>query len=227
MLAYAAHRRQRRRPSPATLSLIVGGHAVAIAFLVTAKMEVNPFVPKRPIVIDPIELPKPPPPPEPKPQSESKIPLQQQTSVITPTPPLYPPLPDNPVVDAGPPTTDVIPDIRPIIEAPLGPTVEPLPPAAEPVKVAARLATPADLLRPPYPDSKLRSEEEAVLKLRLAIDARGRVTSVEPVGQADPQFLEAARRHLIRTWRYWPATEDGRPVASTLVITLRFELRDV
>ena len=227
MLAYAAHRRQRRRLSPATLSLIVGGHAVAIAFLITAKMEVNPFVPKPPIVIDSIELPKPPLPPEPRPQPDARTPPQESPSVITPTPPLYPPLPDSPVVDAGPATTDVIPDIRPIIDAPLGPRVDPLPPPAEPVKVAARLATPPDLLRPPYPDAKLRSEEEAVLRLRLAIDARGRVTGVEPVGRADPQFLDAARRHLIRTWRYKPATEDGRPVASTLVITLRFELRDV
>ena len=227
MLAYAAHRRQRRRLSPATLSLIVGGHAVAIAFLVTAKMEVNPFVPTPPIMIDPIELPEPPPLPEPKPQPDTRTPTEQQPSVITPTPPLYPPLPDNPVVDAGPITTDVVPDVRPIIDAPLGPKADPLPPIKEPVKVAARLATPTDLLRPPYPDSKLRTEEEAVLKLRLGIDERGRVVSVDPVGRADPEFLQAARKHLIRHWRYRPATEDGRAIASTIVITLRFEMRDV
>ena len=62
---------------------------------------------------------------------------------------------------------------------------------------------------------------------RLGIDARGRVVSVDPVGEADAEFLSAARRHLIRTWRYKPATEDGRPVATTITITLRFELRDV
>ncbi|WP_205479901.1 energy transducer TonB [Sphingomonas arenae] len=226
MLAYAAHRRPRRHLSPTMLSLIIGGHAVAIAFLVTAKMEVNPFVPKTPITIEPIPLPKDPPPPEPRPKTDPRTPAQQQPSVITPTPPLYPPLPDNPVVDSGPATTDIIPDIRPIIDAPLGPKVEPLP-IKEPVKVAARLATPADLLRPPYPDSKLRTEEEAVLKLRLGIDERGRVVSVEPVGAADPEFLQAARKHLIRTWRYKPATEDGRPVATSITITLRFEMRDV
>jgi len=208
------------------LSLIVGGHAVAIAFLVTAKMEVNPFVPKPPLIIEPIDLPKPPPPPEPQPKPKAE-PQQSRRSVITPTPPLYPPLPDNPVVDSGAPTTDVVPDIRPIIDAPLGGTVQPLPPMKEPVKVAARLATPSDLLRPPYPDSKLRSEEEAVLKLRLRIDERGRVVSVEPVGTADPDFLQAARKHLIRTWRYKPATEDGRPVPTSITITLRFEMRDV
>ena len=225
MLAYAAHRRPRRPLSPAMLSLIVGGHAVAIAFLVTAKMDVNPFVPKTPITVETIPLPKPPPPPPPEPQPQAER-QQSPSSVITPTPPLYPPLPDNPVVDSGPPTLDVIPDVRPIIEAPLGPMVQPLP-LKEPVRVAARLATPVDLLRPPYPDSKLRSEEEAVLKLRLGIDERGRVVSVEPVGAADPDFLQAARKHLIRSWRYKPATVDGRPVATSITITLRFELRDV
>jgi len=37
-------------------------------------------------------------------------------------------------------------------------------------------------------------------------------------------FLEAARRHLIAHWRYRPASEDGRAIASTAVITLRFQL---
>jgi protein TonB len=86
--------------------------------------------------------------------------------------------------------------------------------------------TPSDLLRPPYPESKRRTEEEAVLRLRLTIDDRGRVTAVDAIGTADPAFLAAARSHLIRYWRYKPATEDGRVVASTLTITLRFELEE-
>ena len=94
------------------------------------------------------------------------------------------------------------------------------------VRVGPRAATPPDLLRPPYPEAKRRTEEEAVLRLRLAIDDRGRVTAVEPVGAADPAFLAAARSHLVRYWRYRPATEDGRAVATSLTITLRFELED-
>ena len=52
------------------------------------------------------------------------------------------------------------------------------------------------------------------------------MTSVEPVGSADPAFLEAARRHILARWRYRPATEDGRAVASSTVVSLRFELND-
>ena len=101
------------------------------------------------------------------------------------------------------------------------------PPQPAPVRVAARFNTPASALRPPYPNDKLRLEEEATLRLRLAIDARGRVTAVDPVGAADPSFLEAARRHIIRSWRYKPATEDGVPVGSSTVITLSFRLEEV
>jgi protein TonB len=70
----------------------------------------------------------------------------------------------------------------------------------------------------------LRDGEEATLKLRLSIDERGRVIAVDPVGAADPLFLAAARKHLMARWRYQPATEDGRPVATTTTISLRFEL---
>jgi protein TonB len=58
------------------------------------------------------------------------------------------------------------------------------------------------------------------------IDERGRVVAVDPIGRADGIFLAAARRHLIAHWRYKPAMEAGRAVASTLVVTLRFQLDD-
>jgi hypothetical protein len=60
-------------------------------------------------------------------------------------------------------------------------------------------------------------------QLALAVE-RGRVVAVEPVGPADPAFLNSARRHLLSRWRYRPASEDGRAVASTTIITLKFRL---
>ena len=86
------------------------------------------------------------------------------------------------------------------------------------------MATAERLLRPPYPESQRMLEEEATLTLKLSIDASGRVVAVEPVGSADRAFLDSARKHLLSVWRFTPATEDGKPVPSTKVITLRFEL---
>ena len=101
------------------------------------------------------------------------------------------------------------------------------PPKPAPVRVPARFKTPASALKPPYPNDKLRLQEEGTLKLQLTIDWRGRVTAVDPVGSADPSFLEAARRHVIRAWRYKPATEDGVAVGSSTVITLSFRPDEV
>ncbi|HEX7930917.1 MAG TPA: energy transducer TonB, partial [Sphingomicrobium sp.] len=117
-----------------------------------------------------------------------------------------PPLPDQGSIGTG---TETIP--TPV-------------PDADPVRIVARFVTPERLIKPPYPADKVRLEEEAVLRLKLSIDDRGRVVSVEPVGRVDRSFFEAARRHLIANWRYKPATEGGRAVASTTVISLTFRL---
>jgi protein TonB len=116
-----------------------------------------------------------------------------------------------------------LPDPGPI--AGTKPLPNPVPkPTPAVVRTGPRFATPDWALRPPYPADKQRLEQEAVLKLRLTIDERGRVVAVDPVGNADRSFLDAARKHLIAKWRYKPATEDGRAIPSSTVITLRFEL---
>lgn len=97
-------------------------------------------------------------------------------------------------------------------------------PISEPVRHDPRLLTPASELKPPYPPSKIFSEEEGTLRLRLTISESGRVTAVDPVGIADREFLDSARRYLMAHWRYQPATEDGHAIASFTVITLRFQL---
>ena len=224
MLAYAAHRRSRRHLSPPTLIAIVGVHAVALTLLATAKMEGGPIkgVITKLIPIAPeIDPPPPPPPPPQTPQPARPTPRDSQidrTAPIVPTG-AQPTIP----LDDGPPVSNTDPVIGPSVE-PLPPVI-PDPPKVVPLRPTAPvLATPADQLRPPYPEAKRRLEEEATLRLRLGIDSRGRVTTVEPVGTADPLFLASARGHLLRYWRYRPATEAGQPVTTSIVVTLRFRL---
>lgn len=229
MLAYAANQRSRRRLNPSTLLLIVGGHAVAIGLLITAKMTIDVFERPGPTVIYDVPLDPPPPDaPKPKPQVQRDTVLPPPPdSRVDNFPPIIPrPVPNAEAFDTGPAIASDIPDIGPALNTPLGPTQPVVPTPAMVVKVGPRAATPADLLRPPYPESMRRSEAEAVLRLRLSIDERGRVTAVEPLGTADPAFVASARSHLTRYWRYRPATEDGRAVSSSLVITLRFELEE-
>jgi len=226
MLAYATPSRRvsGRTGSPKALTLIVAGHAVLIATVMTAKMDVvRPVIDQIPklIPIDPVAPPPPPPPPQPKVEPD-KQPAAKETFIDK-----APTIVDmgqttSIALDKGPPVRDLLTDLRPGNDM-----VTADPPKHIPVKVAALFRTPESAVKPPYPNDKLRDEQEATLRLRLTIDARGRVTSVDPVGAADPSFLEAARRHIIRAWRYKPATEDGVAVTSSTVISLSFRLEDV
>ena len=220
MLAYAA---QNPRPashagSPKALLKIVAGHAALIAAVMAVKMEVVTVTPFDPTTL--IEIATPPPPPQPQTKPEPQEPVIQETSIdSTPT-----------IVDMGQTTSielDKGPTLRELLpEIGTGTATIPDPPRHVPVKSGPRLATAGNALKPPYPIDKLRAEEEATLKLRLTIDTRGRVTAVEQVGAADPSFLEAARRHIVRAWRYRPATEDGVAVPTTTVINLSFRLEE-
>ena len=218
MLAYAAHRRRiaERHSAPHVMLAIMVGHIALIAAVMSAKMD----LPERIRDITEVELipvpPEPPrqvPPPKERPKpSESRI---DRVPSIVPVPqPRADQLDPTPI-----PSLPSLPAVRPT------PNPEPrIAPVPAPVRIGPRFATPPNAVRPPYPASKIASEQEAVLKLRLSIDPRGRVVAVEPVGRADPAFLTAARRHLLAHWRYKPATEDGRAIASSTTITLRFEL---
>jgi len=222
MLAYAANNRPAGRAgSPKALVLIVAGHAALLAAVMSAKMEV--FVTSPPDPIDLIKVRTDPPPPPVDPQPLPRDPVNPSTlDRFPPVIPLSPAIPDV-LVATGPITVDPGPIVGP---EPVPVTLPFDPPVRQPVFRGPRIATSDAMLKPPYPAGKQRDGEEATLRLRLSIDARGRVVAVDPVGAADPAFLEAARRHIIRSWRYRPATEDGTGVASTTVITLSFRLED-
>lgn len=215
MLAYAP-RPDQPRLRPATLGLIVLGHAVLLGLVMTAKSGIIPVNPFKPTEITLIEEPKPAPPPPPEPQPDR----QPSRSQIDTVDPIVPPLPSpGPTIDQFP---QPLPQPGPVIGTGLVPTPVPLDPPV--IRTGPRFTTTGDAVRPPYPIAKREAGDEASLRLRLSIDERGRVIAVDPVGRADPTFLEAARRHILRVWRYQPAMEGSKAVPSTTTITLRFEL---
>ncbi|MCY7271032.1 MAG: energy transducer TonB, partial [Sphingomonas bacterium] len=162
-----------------------------------------------------VSEPKPPvPPPEPQPDP------RPSNSHVTTVDPIVPPLPSpGPTIAELPPTP---PQPGPVIGTGTLPT--PIPLDLPIARKGPRFATVGDAIRPPYPISKREAGDEASLRLRLSIDERGRVIAVDAVGRADPTFLEAARRHILRVWRYQPAMEGAKAIPSTTIITLKFEL---
>ncbi len=206
--AYVGHNRHLR-----ALFLIIVGHALVIGAVMTAKMALPPRT-YSPIQVDLIPEQIPPPENQPPRRQHQQLHSQvDQAVTVLPTA-------ESVILEANPTS---MPPFNPGLVSDFGPVADGTT-RAEPVRTQPRFITPGPDIKPPYPQSKLVFGEEAVLHLKLSIDARGRVTAVEPVGAVDPVFLAAARKHLIAHWRYWPASEDGRPVATSTTITLRFQL---
>jgi protein TonB len=219
MLAYAANQPQAavRRPSPKTLILVIAAHVGLVALILMAKPELGQRILNRPITVDLIRPPVPPPPNVAKPHPN------RQTHQTVYTPPMQVPrqAPDEQVPSAIP----WVPNAQPSESLlPPQPTLDLNRPVPVPTSTPAQPLTPPSELKPPYPESKLLAGEEAALTLRLKVDENGRVIAVDPIGRADAVFLAAARRHLMAHWRYKPATQGGRAVTSTLVVTLSFQL---
>jgi len=97
-------------------------------------------------------------------------------------------------------------------------------PKQPPVRVEARMRT-ADL-QPPYPPSEEKMEREGKVSIRVVIGMDGRVKSAEKVSATNEAFYTATERHALRAWRFSPATVDGKPVESTKVITVNFQLNE-
>ena len=212
MLGYAPcpdHKRLR----PATLGFIILGYAGLLALVMTA--DPGKIFKEKSDPPDIIFLPVPKPPP-----TEPQANPQSNPSQITTVEPIVPPPPSlGPTITLNP---QPLPPLGPV--AGTGALPQPIPFDPPIVRKGPRFATVGDAIRPPYPISKRESGDEASLRLRLSIDERGRVVAVDPIGRADPTFLEAARRHILRMWRYQPAMEGAKAVPSTTNITLRFEL---
>ena len=218
MLGYAQGRPAvaARRSSPNILLVVIFAHVALIAVVMSARMDLPTRFKEPPLTIDLLPEPTPPlpAPSDPEVRPHAIEPMSAQPQQVVPVPPTGAQTIDSTPLAGGElvgPATDPQPRVEPI-------------PVPAPVRLTAQLLTSDAELKPPYPAQKLLTEEEADLRLKLTIDAAGRVVAVEPVGRADPVFLTAARRHLLAHWRFRPATEDGRPVVSTTTITLRFRL---
>ena len=217
MLAYAANRpvAGKRPSSPPAMLLIVSAHVAVIALAMSAKME---FSRKQPVDGPTIYVPPAPPPPPSNGTAVKRTRTQAADLQVTRTPPETQLPPAGGQMLGG----DSSSDPGPIALG--GGGLANFPPLPIPIRRDARLLTSPTELKPPYPELKILSGEEATLQLRLTINESGRVTAVDPVGPADRVFLEAARRYLIAHWRYAPATVDGRPTGSSITISLRFQL---
>ena len=116
-----------------------------------------------------------------------------------------------------------------VVQAPPGPVVAaPVAPVPAPKAIAP---TPARALAgthtiPPYPELARRLGEQGTVELRISLDVTGAVSAVIVQRSSGSDRLDAAAVAWVRAhWRYRPATEGGKPVASSVLADVVFDLR--
>lgn len=170
---------------------------------------------KEPVVVVRSDRFRPPPPTE-----QQVIPQQLPMKV-----PIPDPTPD------GPELVDPPAEITLTAQLPESDFVDGIPAAPPPsedeaiLRVGGEVEAPVRLYSPPprYPELARRVRVQGTVIVEAIIDASGAVTSTK-VLKALPMGLEQAAVEAVSTWRFEPATLNGRPVPVYYHLTIKFHL---
>jgi protein TonB len=126
------------------------------------------------------------------------------------------------------PKAITLPPPEPVTAPPVQHTVE-APPAPSPPQAAPVVTPPVSIAEthtiPEYPPVSRRLREHGTTRLRLAVNDKGIVTDAEVMDSSGYKRLDDAAAAWIKTyWRYQPAREDNRPVASVVEAEVEFHL---
>ncbi|HET7793132.1 MAG TPA: energy transducer TonB [Rhizobacter sp.] len=160
-----------------------------------------------------------------------------------PAPPAQPPAPPPPAIKAPPPVVMAAPPVPhapvaafetappPEVPSPPAPVqaveAPPAPPAPMPA-AAPKMIPAADVqyLETPleYPRTSRRLQEAGTVTLRVYIDERGHVASVQVSKSSGFSRLDDAALTSVKKWRFKPYVVNGQPMAGYAVIPVMFEL---
>lgn len=75
---------------------------------------------------------------------------------------------------------------------------------------------------PQYPRNALRAGNEGTVLVRAEVDAAGVPTELELTRRSGDRELDRAALNAVRGWRFDPAMENGRAVASAVQVPIEF-----
>lgn len=124
------------------------------------------------------------------------------------------------------PSSSPAPPSPPAAASPTGGS-RPPPQTSEPIRTSATDASYASTNRlPPYPRISQSNDEEGTVVLRVLVKADGTAGSVEIKQTSGFPRLDEAAKNTVRTWRFSPATVDGKPVAEWYQLAIPFTLQN-
>ena len=75
-----------------------------------------------------------------------------------------------------------------------------------------------------YTEDAIRSNVSGSVKLLVVIDEQGKVRVLD-ITQSIPELDEVAIHTVESSWRFEPATKNGRPISCVSNLVVRFNLR--
>lgn len=205
---------------PARIAGLAGAIALNIAALmlllvpVSAPVAIAPPENTTVVSLDPPKPPPPPPPPiqevtPPRPHTQTAPPVVRQQPTVEPPPPLVFETTSNVGL---PPPTNTGTEIAKIDPPPTGPLT------TESLQYA--LAPP-----PTYPREALMAGAEGTVVLKVLVDVDGTPLEVEIQRSSGNRRLDdAAKRQVLRKWKFRPAMRDGRAIQVYGLVPVNFSL---
>jgi len=77
---------------------------------------------------------------------------------------------------------------------------------------------------PKYPASAIKEKNSGTVRVEVAIDEAGQVVAVDLSETSGSAVLDAVALERAWNWKFKPATEDGKPVQSRVVVPVVFSL---
>lgn len=232
---------------PSALAVAIALHGALIAFVLSGALEKPHTEVEPPPVMVQLLTPVPPPKPEPPtpepPKPKPPKPEPPKPEPVKPQPRPEPPRPEQPKPEPAKPEVRPEPRTEPVkIEAPATavapaptPVAPPAPPAPPPppapsvakpnarteVSISASYA--AANRKPEYPKMSLRLGEQGTVVLTVMVKSDGSAGDVEVKSSSGFTRLDRAAADAVKTWRFNPATIDGKAVDKSYEVPITFK----
>ncbi len=177
-------------------------------------------------------------------QSAKEVPLLAPSVTAEEVLPVAPPVPPPPLrpEPQAPAVQPAAPEPASPPSVPVPPPLEPVaaPPAVRPPSPLAAMTSAVDLtyysardvdvhpralraVEPEYPYAADRQRLSGKVRLKLKLEADGRISDMEVVSASPPDLFEESALQAFRDVRFAPAQKNGRPVRALVLIEVVYD----
>lgn len=186
------------------------------------------LTPPKPVKIELLHEPPTPPAPLPvvPPMPPQPLPQKQPHPKPQPAPQPVPEAREAAVPQIKSPEASF--DAKPVPSNSTAVAAAPAAPAPAPAKTGVSIPASyaASNRKPPYPRLSRQNEEQGTVELRILVKADGSAGAVEIASSSGYPLLDESARSTVQTWRFNPATVDGKAVAEWYRVSIPFKLQN-